>query len=144
MAQENYKKIDADFNKLQEEETQLCMEMITNGYNPRHLATARPLYTIPQSEENHKALVANNRIGFCTIAYPEEDHPSGPVRTMLRVVETNPTYTFQDIRFAEQFDDAQWYRARAEYLQNELNKYELEEEEEEEVEEEEVEEEEDK
>lgn len=99
MATHNDKKIDLDFEKLQ-----------------REIATASmATYTFKQSDANLKALTDNERGDYCTITHPEEDHPSGPVRTMLRTMKTQKHST-DDLRFAEAYDDAQWFRARAEFL----------------------------
>jgi len=77
--------------------------------------TAR--YSYKQDEENLKAIAENNPSGFCTIT-----HPEGPVRTMWATMKTNKVHTFDDLRYAEKYDDAMWYQARTEFLENELTK----------------------
>ena len=97
--EKNDKKIDLDFEKLQ-----------------RETATARmATYKFKQSDANLKALTDNERGDYCTITHPEENHPSGPVRTMRQTMKTQK-HTTDDLRFAEAYDDAQWFRARAEFL----------------------------
>ena len=99
--EKNDKKIDLDFEKLQRETATASM------------AT----YKFKQSDANLKAIAANKRGDYCTISNPEEDHPSGPVRTMRQTMKTQKHST-DDLRFAEAYDDAQWFRARAEFLEN--------------------------
>lgn len=74
-------------------------------------------YSYQQNEENQKAIAEKNRCGFCTITSPE-----GPVRTMWDIIKTNKVNCFDDFRYAEKYDDAMWYQARAEFLEHQLNK----------------------